>query len=225
MIKVGLIIIFLVSAIYAKNSLSYVDSLRVEAKPQPYYDFGVQGKEYNITEPDMYQVILEGVSEFQTEENIQKIRARIKEIVSERAIFKTDKSSCSVNKISKWEKDYFTYKSDVVNPMGRVISKKGEKALTPPLKMERFLCFIDGKDPKTIKDQVEFFQNKTSGQCIYAASNIDVRKLWKSFPGLDFYPSSEELLTRFKVPCAPSIVRMRGSETQRETFSIKQFKR
>jgi len=220
-ILIGLLLI--TTTIFA-SELNYNNSLRIEAKAGPYYDFGVCGKQYDITEPDMYEIIIKGVQEFQSKENLEKLKEQVKEIVKKKATFKTDKQYCSRTYEYPWHDDIYTYKEDIKNPFGRIIKHKGEKSLVPAIQGERALCFVDGKNWKSLINQVKFMQKETNGKCIYIVQNRDVRDLWKKFNGYDFYPGSENILERFKVECLPAIIKMKGSQNKEIFYSIEQFK-
>jgi len=222
--KLFFLVLFLLSNSNA-TELNYNDSLRTEAVPSAYYDFGVCGKEYEITEPDMYEIIMKGVEEFNSKENIEKIKKEVKEIVSKKAIFISNKKYCSDNYSSDWYNDYYEYPEDIYNPFGRIIHKKGELALTPPIPSEKNICFVDGKNKISLINQIKYLKKVTNNNCIFSVSNSDVRKLWKDFPGTDFYPGSKKIFQRFNVKCVPSILHMKESKIQNEYFSIEQFKR
>jgi len=207
------------------NELNYNNSLRIESVPSPYYDFGVCGKEYNITEPDMYEIIMKGVQEYSSEENIAKIKTEVRKIVAKKAVFISNKKYCSNNYSTEWYNDYYKYPENIYNPFGRIIHKKGELALTPSIPNEKNLCFVDGKNKVNLKNQIAYFKKITNGNCIFSVSNSDVRNLWRDFPGTDFYPGSKKIFERFDIQCVPSILHMKGSKIQQEYFSIEQFKR
>ena len=221
--KILFLMIFSILAFSAE--LNYKYSLRIEAKPEPYYDFGVQGKEYNITEPDMYEIIMSSVENFKKSEEMLNLRKEFIKKVKEKSIFNYSNNFCSKNRSSEWKDDYYTYKQDMRNPFGRIIQKKGDRLLTPAIPGEKDLCFVDGSNDIVLKNQISFFKKQTKNNCLFVIQNKSVIDIWKKFPNIDIYPGSKALYDRFGVKCIPSIVKMSGSKMKVNQYSIEYFKR
>jgi len=218
--KLILILVFCIDFIFASNSL------RIEAKPEPYYDFGICGKEYNITEPDMYEIIMSSVKKFKDKMNTKEMIDEVKKQVAQKAIFNSNIPVCMNDQINDWYDDYYTYPIDIYNPMGRLIHKKGDRVLSPPIPGEKNICIIEGKNIISAKNQINFFEEKTNNNCLYIILNRDVRDFWKEkgFSSYDFFPGNEKLLKRFNVKCVPSIIRMKDVKIRTDYYSIENFK-
>jgi len=206
------------------SELNYSNSLRIEAKAGPYYDFGVCGKEYEITEPDFYQMIIEGAQDYVKKMDREEIKKQLEKEVAKKAKFITNKAFCSKNYQGEWYNDYYTYKMNVYNPLGRLIFKKGEKRLVPPIPERRNICFVDGRNKIELFNQISFFNKKNNHNCLFIVSNYDVRKLWEKYPGEDFYPGNDYIMKRFNVKCLPAEINMYQSQNRENYFSIEQFK-
>lgn len=222
------LVIMLGSSLFAANNTFLnkgKDSFRSEAKPGPYMDFGIQGKLYKIIEPDMYEVIISAAKEWSDNLDKKKLEEIVKSEVDKRATF-IDKETlmCKETYSTKWKDDYFTYKMDYYNPMGRLIYKKGDKRLTPSLPEEKHLCVIDATLMVEAINQINFFQKETNGNCVYVVSNRNVMELWDKFPSYEIYPSTAELNNRFDIKCLPVKIDMFGTKIKNNYYSIEMFK-
>lgn len=212
----NLLILILITACYAETFRQYTS-------PRGYVDFGVQGKTYDITEQSIYDVIIKGAKEFEKEYPKERIKKILESEVAKKAVFKSE-NICKDDSVKNWETDYYTYEMDYYNPMGRVIFKKGDRVIAPKVAILRQVCFIDGGNLISAKNQIDFMQKQTNGQCVFAVINRDVRDLWKIYPSYEFYPSNKMLFERFGVRCAPSILSMKDEKTKKDYFSLEKFK-
>lgn len=202
------------------------DSLRVEAKPAQFIDFGVEGKLYDITEPDMYKIIISAAKEWQKKYDKEKMKKIIEEQVNERATFiDKDIHLCKNTATGDWKNDYFSFRQDFYNPLGRKVFKKGQKILAPSLPNLKQVCFIDAGIFAEGVNQIEYFQKLTNGKCLFLVSNRNVRELREKFPTYEIYPSSKQMEKRFGVKCVPAVVNMLGVKIKNDYYSIEKFKR
>ena len=221
MIKILLNIILLYTVSFAGNN----DSLRSEAKPAPFLDFGISGKVYPIEEPDMYDILLNAARDYAKDFNKTEVEDIITSEVDKRATFNDPSGSlCRNNSVRDWQDDYFEFKMDYYNPMGRLIYKKGDKMIAPSIPIEKHVCLIDATFMVEAINQINFFQKETNGNCVYLVSNRNVMELWKKFPTYDIYPNAEGFKKRFNVNCIPAKIDMLKTKIKVNYYSIELFK-
>jgi len=224
--KIFLILIFSLS-LFGKDLGTFKsnDSFRSEAKPSKYMDFGINGKLYKITEPDMYNVLVSAAKEWAEQYDQKKMEKIVRSEVDKRATFNNPNGNlCKKTFNEDWEDDYFTFKMDYYNPMGRLIYKKGDRMLAPSVPVEKHICLIDATIMPEAINQIKFFQEQTNGNCIYLVSNRNVMELWDKFPTYEIYPSSQGFLDRFNVKCVPAKIDMYKSKIKKDYYSIEMFK-
>jgi len=173
-------------------------------KDKHYIDFGIVGKLYDIKEKNFLLDYEENKQKLKRYLSKKYIRKQLLKTIQKIADFKTNKQLCLKDMTIGPEIDYVKVPVDIINPLGRIIYKKGEVIPSKiPNGQTLDLCFIGGKGNKiTTINQINFFAKKYP-KCIFLVSDFNVLELRKFFPSLEIYPSSLEQENRFNIKCYP----------------------
>lgn len=205
--------IFLSLLFIASNSLA--DNLT-------YKDFGTFGKTYPILEENFFDFIKREAKKIKIDKkDIEKI---VVEQVKNAAYETTTLPLCQKDLTEPRSIDYYTVKTDIKNPFGRVIYAKGQK-IESKIKNGRSLdlCFIDGRNDIVTSNQINFFKKRVNN-CLFIVSNKNTLKLRKKFPDTEIYPTSKMQEDRFSLGCYPAHFHFKGKYIDKKYFSYEQFK-
>jgi len=188
-------------------------------------DFGIDGHMYDIVEENMMQTIRDKADNFQITK--EKMRAILKREMKKQSVGTTE-LPFGKEKKEYSEKNYQILNQDVVNPLGRVIKKKGDKVLlNTPKSLD--ICFIDGADPVLLKNQIKYFDKlvtKTNGlRCVYMVSNKSVLDLNKEYYPRLFYPSKSIYEQRFMIKSIPTYIHIEKDRKYFYSYPIEMFKK
>jgi len=193
------------------------------ATPGKYKDFGVEGEQYEIVEPDFEKILQNEMRKLKiTKKNVKK---QVEKSIRKAALFKSDLKLCEKNTRDNWEKDFYILQTDLYNPMGRLWKKAGTKALAPALPdgIEKNICIIEGRNLIAAKNQISFFK-KTIGDCLYLVNNRDVRDLIKFFPNEKIYPNQNSVKDRFEIDCLPAAITFKKDLRRTNYYDYEYFK-
>jgi len=205
------------------STIVMADKIPSQFKPDIYADFGVEGKQYEIVEDDIYKAILTAAQQFEKDLNTTEVKNMVKDQIKERATFNTSLSNCKKTTSTNWEDDYFTFTHDYYNPFGRLVFKKGDKHLAPPVPGERHVCFIDGTIKLIANNQIDFFK-KQDPNCVFLISNRNVMDFYDKYPKLEIYPASQGFFDRFGIKCIPAMLDFKDVQKRIRYFNIGNFK-
>ena len=192
-----------------------------ETTPSDYVDLGIQGRLYEIKEKDILFQIEQTAKNFKIDE--KQIRKDIEDQVAAAAKKTTKLPLCDKDVKEEAQTDFYIVPTDIINPMGRLIVKKGDKMRSKlPQGAELNLCFIDARNQISGENQIKSFA-KNNPKCLFLVANADVRDLREKFPNLDIYPTSEMQETRFGLKCFPSKLHMEGDQKQFTYYDYESF--
>jgi len=197
-----------ISDSYKSNLQKLNNSIILEGKNalinKNYIDFGIAGKLYDIKEKNFlveYENEKHKLIKYLSRDYIKKqLMKTIKKISN----FQTNKPLCIRDQKIGPLVDYVKVPTNIVNPLGRIIFKKGEKIPSKiPNGKTLDLCFINGNGNKiTTINEINFFK-KQNPNCVFLVSDYNVMKLRDMFPSLEIYPSSQKQEERFELKCYP----------------------
>lgn len=204
-----LLIGLLISSIYAET-----------IEPKEYYDFGVEGHLYDIQEEDFHVKFLKEIKEnIELNKNYEE---DVKENIQKLATFKSDLPLCLNDKMIE-EIDYAEVPEDIINPLGRLIYKKGEKIESKLKAGKEFAIFyIDGRNSENMHNQINKIKSNYK-QSFFLVNNYDVLKLAEQYPDKEFFPSSKGQEDRFNVRCYPSKVEFFDNKRRIYNLSYDKF--
>jgi len=213
------IMIFLIFSILSSNLYAYNE----EAKPGKYKDFGIEAETYPILEEDFIKILKKEAKKLKISK--KKTRETLEKAVTKAAFFESKTKLCQKKEEGVWEKDYYTLKTDLYNPMGRIWRKAGTQLLAPkfPAGIVKRFCFISGKNIIAATNQISYFK-KEVGDCLYLVNNMDVRKLIKKFPAEKIYPNMNAIKERFDLKCVPSMITFKEDERKINYYDYEYFK-
>ena len=192
-----------------------------ETTPSDYVDLGIQGRLYEIKEKDILFQIEQTAKNFKIDE--KQIRKDIEDQVAVAAKKTTKLPLCDRDVREQAQTDFYTVPMDIINPMGRLIVKKGDKMRSKlPQGAELNLCFVDARNQISGENQIKSFA-KNNPKCLFLIANADVRDLREKFPNLDIYPTSEMQEVRFGLKCFPSKLHMEGDQKQFTYYNYESF--
>ncbi|MFL1706575.1 hypothetical protein ACHJH3_06165 [Campylobacter sp. MOP7] len=214
--------LLIVIAIFA--SFSFGASIEELTSPKPFMDLGIQGKTYDIQEEDFIKILDKDLQEYEksiTKGDIAKI---VEEQVASAANKTTSLPLCQEDKALEAQPDYAVVPTDIRNPLGRLVYKKGDKILsTMPDNIKMDICYINFINYVAGINQLESM-SQFNQKCLFLVANTDVRPLREKYPSFDIYPTSEFQEQRFDIKCYPSVLRLQGSTKQINEFSYETFK-
>lgn len=189
-------------------------------------DLGTDGQLYEITEENLYKTIEDSVKELQV--NPEIIQNQIKEAVKKQSFGETDLPFGTETKIYE-DINYQVLEQDIVNPLGRVFKKAGDKILMdtyPALD----LCFVDGSDMTMLRNQIKYFdeivkqKSGNDAECTYMVSNRLVLELNREYHPRLFYPSKKAYEDRFMVKSIPTYIHIIGKKKYFYSLPMDMFK-
>lgn len=211
--KILLIVCILTSFAFAE--------IEEETAPTNYVDLGIHGKLYDIKENDILFQIEQTAKNFKIDQD--QIKKDIEAQVAAAANKTTKLPLCDKDEKEPAQTDFYTVPMDIINPMGRLIVKKGDRMRSKlPQGAELNLCFIDARNQISGENQIKSFA-KNNPKCLFLVANADVRDLREKFPNLDIYPTSEMQETRFGLKCFPSKLHMEGDQKQFTYYNYESF--
>ena len=180
-------------------------------KDKHYIDFGIAGKLYDIKEENFFVFYEKEKTKLKKYLSKQYIKKKIEETIKKDSYYKSNKPLCLRDFTVGPVIDYIKAPIDIINPLGRIIIKKGEKIPSKiPNGKTLDLCFVDGKGNKiTTINQINYFKNKVPN-CIFLVSNYNIMELRKKFPFLNIYASSIMQEKRFSIKCYPVHIQFFG---------------
>jgi hypothetical protein len=203
------------------SSTAVFATMASETSPAIYTDFGIQGKQYDIKEENIMDMIKTNVKAFKSDINVQKT------IESELLIRSTGKTSlplCLKDFNKAPEPDYFSVPEDVLNPVGRKVLSKGELIKSKLKSMQILdLCFVDGRNKIVLDNQI-ISMLKTNPKCTFMVSDESVLDVRKRFENINIFPTSEQYEKRFGVKCYPTIIHMEEDTKQIKQISYEKYK-
>ena len=192
-----------------------------ETTPKNYVDLGVKGRLYEIQEQDILFQIKETAKNFKIDQN--ETRKQIEEQVAKAANRTTKLPLCDKDEFLEPEVDLYTIPTDIINPAGRMLARKGDKMKSKlPEGVELTLCFVYARNEISGDNQIKSFA-KNNPKCLFLIANADVRGLREKYPDLTIFPTSEMQESRFGVKCFPSKVHFESDTKQLSYFSYDSF--
>ncbi|HIP33980.1 MAG TPA: hypothetical protein EYG89_04520 [Bacteroidia bacterium] len=187
-------------------------------------DYGIQGKLYKIKEISLNKEIKDAVKDFKLSK--KDIQDKVVSEVKKQAYGKSKLPY--VDKVSiKESENYQILQQDIINPLGRIYKRKGEKVL-----MKTFqpldLCFVDGTNMEMLLNQIMYFdrvsEKNAGGDCTYMVSGRSVLELNKRFFPRRFYPARDSYEKRFFITSIPTYVHIENDRRKVYSFPIQMFK-
>jgi hypothetical protein len=225
--KISLIVLFFLINLYAENINDKVILEGPNAlKDKTYIDFGYQGKTYDIKEKNILEEYEKGLRKIkETYLNKKHIEKILKKKINKYALFNSKKPLCLRDEKIGPEVDWYTVPVDIINPLGRIVLRKGQKIRsTLPKDKTLDLCFIYGKGNYiTTINEINYFSKKYPN-CLFLVSNYNVLKLRDKFPKLEIYPSSIVQENRFNLKCYPAHLHFYDDKKEYEYFNYNRFK-
>jgi len=181
-----------------------------------YIDLGVEGHLYPIVEHSFLEDLNEGVKEFQKTFTPEKVKKEVIKQIRQQATGHTKLPLCQESN-KRAEYNYIPILSDIYNPAGRLVKKKGEKVLVNN-DIPFDICFISGDNIKEVENQIKFYDKvtkKLSGkqsECIYLVSNRNVLQLDKKYYPRMFYPTGKGYEDSFNVSCYPTMIHLENDK-------------
>lgn len=196
-------------------------NIEEETTPKDYVDLGIQGRLYDIKEQDILAQIEQTAKNFKLDQKL--VRKSVEEQIAAAANRSTNLPLCEKDEKGKSETDIYTIPTDIINPMGRMIVRKGDKIKSKlPQGTELNICFVDARNIISGENQIKSFMAKEP-KCLFLIANADVRNLREKFPELDIYPTSEMQESRFGLKCYPSKLHFESDQKQFTYYSYESF--
>lgn len=196
-------------------------SIEELTKPGNYTDLGIQGKLYEIKEKDILFQIEQTAKNFKIDK--KQFRKDLEKQVAKLAKRTTKLPLCEKDKIEEAQVDLYTVPTDIINPAGRIIARKGDKMKSKlPSGAEFDICFIDARNSVSGENQIKSFA-KNNPRCLFLIANADVRDLRDKFPELKIYPTSEMQENRFGLKCFPAKAHFEKDTKQFSYYNYESF--
>lgn len=192
-----------------------------------YKDFGVDGRLYDIIEEDFMITLKKGIDELQKTFTPEYVQSKIIEEVNKQAFQKSLLPVCQKdNQFSGINYQYLD--TDIINPAGRIVKKKGEAVLVRSKKPLN-ICFVSASNKIELINQINYFDKTVKEltgkeeECTYMVSDGNVVDLMKELKKT-FYPTGPQYESRFNVKCYPAFVHIEEDMIYNYEMSIEHFK-
>jgi hypothetical protein len=193
-----------------------------------YIDLGISGNLYEIKEDNILIEMRKELKDLSKKINNEKLKTYIKEDIYKQSVGHSKLPFCLKDKKTV-ELNSFKLQEAIINPLGRVIKKKGDSiTIKNPIPLD--LIFVDGSNLIELKNQIDYFDemSKTlSGSTVntdYFVMNRSVIELNKKYQPRMFFPSRESYEKHFKINCYPTWIHLEGDKRYKFEVSIEKFK-